>query len=57
MAKVNYKQQKRQKELARKSRQDEKLQKRTAQPGATNDAGQAGQPDAAQPASADPRTT
>jgi hypothetical protein len=34
MAKVNFKQQKRQRELARKSRQEQKQLKRTSQPGA-----------------------
>ena len=56
MAKVNYKQQKRQKELARKSRQDEKLQKRTGQQGAADNTGQPSQPDA-QPVSTGTPTT
>ncbi len=38
MAKVNYRQAKRQKELARKTRQEEKLLKRTARPSAPGDA-------------------
>ena len=48
MAKVNFKQQKRQRELARKTRQEQKQLKRTSQPGAaavdgTTDAPGAGQ--------------
>jgi hypothetical protein len=39
MAKPNYKHQKRQKELARKTRQDEKLLKRTVRPDAVDEAG------------------
>jgi hypothetical protein len=45
MAKVNFKQQKRQKELARKSRQEQKQLKRTAQPGAADAPAQATQAD------------
>ena len=40
MAKPNYKHQKRQKELARKSRQDEKLAKRTVRPESADETGQ-----------------
>jgi hypothetical protein len=40
MAKPNYKHQKRQKELARKTRQDEKLQKRTVRPEAGDEVAQ-----------------
>jgi len=56
MAKVNFKQQKRQRELARKTRQEQKLLKRTAQPGAAVDAGNAGDSPAENPAATEGTT-